>query len=287
MVRSHVHIYCDVTPRIGYGHLRRSLSLYKSLLRNNHSVSISYLNKASVNFFPTEFLSRTDNSNLVVIDSPFDISKCIEQARIQDLTTVTLDWFGNIEPDYAINVFNHKECKAKKEVFVGIKYFMIRDEITTLPKKIRGKDVVISMGGNDLNGYGPIIAENLSTNQLHPLLINGPLAKHCKEIKRYRSISNPDNYEELILDSSWMVTNGGTCMFEGMCIGKGVLSIPQTKAENTLAHYLYDQGGLLGVGMRCLRSYTKDEIRKASDIAVNLVDGLGLKRVTSIISSLL
>jgi spore coat polysaccharide biosynthesis predicted glycosyltransferase SpsG len=280
-----VTVVCDAGPVIGYGHLRRSLSLAQRLEDDGCNVSLHCRSPVIANYLTKKF-DRSISADVMVYDLPFDINKEILSLRSEGVVSVALDWFGETAPDIAIVVHPHAPFSARKASFVGVDYHIIRDEITQQPRGISRSYILVVLGGGDLLGTGEVVAERASGFGEKTLLVQGPLAKYSSNSSSYTVVADPSNIEEMMAGCDWMITNGGGSMLEGMCLGKAVVSIPQTNLEMNLARHFFRLGGILGIGLDAVRPYSVSRLREVGDAASVLVDGMGLKRVSNIIKSI-
>ena len=284
-----VEIYCDGNQQIGFGHIRRSISLSEQLISDGIDVRISALTEIARSMLPEpKHLER--KASVVVFDSFQGIGTLIEKANLNRQITITLDWFGKPVPDINIVVFPHNEVHAKKEVFIGLEYIIIRKEITDLCKLKTSRssnNVVICLGGGDILNQGHQVAQLLSNQKIDVTLIQGPLTRSYKTNLGYKCLNNPPNYPNLLADCNWVVTNGGGCFFEALCLGKASFVLPQTNFEMNIAQFALEKDALLGIGIENLHQYKESEIIKTALSGKMLVDGLGVERISSIIKNYL
>ena len=64
------------------------------------------------------------------------------------------------------------------------------------------------------------------------------------------------------------------------------LILPQTNAEKALANKIFKEGGLLGVGAPVLMPNIVT-IKKVAKKAQNMIDGLGVKRILTLIEEII
>lgn len=283
-----IFIYCDGNSTIGYGHLRRALTLAESL---RPSVDVRIIGLSDV---ANQIIGRSDcynhDSQVVIFDTPYPIDDELRRAAEQGKRTVTLDWFGETAPDVNIVIYPHADIHANEKVYVGFEYILIRKEIALLrraPFIKSAENVVVFLGGGDLLNQGHEAALRLSQQGLDVTLIQGPLALNRSYGKGYRVFVNPENLPQLLAECDWAVTNGGGCMFEMMCIGKAVFVLPQTEAEMKLAHFAKERGAVLGIGLEGLRKFDCSRLGEVAERGTHLVDGRGADRISTIVRGLL
>lgn len=284
-----VEVFCDGNAEIGYGHVRRSISLAAYLASKDIAVRITGLSIASKQMVSGLF-GFDGVSNISIFDSPNAIDNEIEKASKNDNVTVTLDWFGNYLPDINIAVYPHHQVRSTRKSYMGFDYIIIRDDILSAgpqaPSKVMN-NVVVCLGGGDLLGQGYETARMLSYKGYQVTLIQGPLAKLETSSHQFKVLANPMNYAEVIIKADWLVTNGGSSLFEAMYLGKPTFVLPQTDMEIIIANYAKEHQAIIGMGIESLSQLKKIEVEKICKNAKSLVDGRGLEKITAIIKSLL
>ena len=286
MTKTEVELVCDGGPQIGYGHIRRSLTLADALRRIGINSHITGISDDAKSFIPLQ--PRMEHlADVVVLDSPHGLDQRIKSARDRGQRVIALDWFGEIEPDIAIVIYPHSNVRARLRSFIGVEFQIIRPEIANTRRPCEGDGVVVLLGGGDLLGQGHLAANQLAQLGLRVTLIQGPLATNRELSDLYEVVVDPPDLPSRLAASAWLVTNGGSCMFEAMCLGKATLVLPQTPAESALANFLFERGGLLGVGMEYLKAYDEKRCSVIASRASALVDGQGANRVAKIVQDLL
>ncbi len=284
-----VEFLCDGNDQIGFGHIRRSLTLATQLIEDGMDVRISGLSPFSCSILPPpEHVGR--KASIVVFDSLTGIEPLIRKAKRSGQISVTLDWFGNFDPDVNIVVYPHGEVRASKAIYIGFEYIIIRNEIISLRFKNTNKNsgnVIICIGGGDLLDQSHLAAKKLSAQNIDVTVIQGPFSRKTKNIYGYACLNNPPNFAQLLYDCNWSVTNGGGCLFEALCLGKASYVLPQTKLEKSIAEFALDRGAVLGIGIDNLRGFRQQEIRHTASKGSKLIDGSGVNRISSIIINLL
>lgn len=282
-----VSICCDGNAAIGYGHLRRALTL-AAALRPLADVRIVGLSEAACQILGcTNVISH--KSKVVIFDTPYPVDDKLRQAAEQGKTTVALDWFGETAPDVNIAVYPHGKIHANREIYVGFEYILIREEIASLhraPSTQSAESVLVFLGGGDLLNQGHETARLLSRYGLDVTLVQGPLATNRREGEGYRVLVNPEGLPQLLAACDWAVTNGGGCLFETMCLGKAAFVLPQTEAEMKIARFVEERGAVLGIGLDGLRKFDFAELGSVAERGANLVDGRGAERIASIVRGL-
>lgn len=284
-----VEILCEGSDSVGYGHIRRSLTLAAQLEREGADVRILGLSEDASRLLPApEFAGRM--ADIQIFDSPCAIGDRIREARACGQVSVALDWFGETVPDVNIAVYPHGEVRGIKEVHIGFEYILIREEVAShhgTSATHEAKRVLVFLGGGDLLNQGHEAARQLSRQGLDVTLVQGPLAANRGAGDGYRVLVNPADLPQLLAASDWAVTNGGGCLFEAMCMGKAAFVLPQTEAEMRIARFAEERGAVLGIGRDGLRKFDYAELDVVAERGANLVDGRGASRVSSIVRGLI
>ena len=286
MSKTDVELVCDGGPEIGYGHIRRMLTLADALRRSGIKTHITGISECAKSLLPLQpHMERS--AGVIVLDLPFGQDQRIKDARDTGQRVIALDWFGELEPDVAVVIYPHSNVRARLRSYVGLEFQIIRSEIANAPRFQEGEGVVILLGGGDLLGQGHRAAAQLAEFGLRVSLIQGPFATNYEPSALYEVLAAPPDLPSLLAASAWLVTNGGSCMFEAMCLGKATVVLPQTQAETALAKFVLERGGLLGIGFESLECQDEMEICDKAKRAAALVDGHGAERVAAIVETLL
>ena len=170
-----VEIFCDGNERIGYGHIRRALTLSSQLIKDGFDVRLSGISEKARSMLPFSQPKR-QASRVNIFDAPYGIESYLSSAKADGCITITLDWFGNEIPDVNIAVFPHQEVRAHLDTYIGFEYALIRDEITSLPIYHFGgnyKNVLVVLGGGDILSQGHSVASYLCKLGFNVTLIEG------------------------------------------------------------------------------------------------------------------
>lgn len=275
-----IQIHFECSPKVGLGHYRRTLTLAKEMVSREHSVELISL----TGFLPEDapiIYSNKVKPDVIVLDVTKDLSTEIMSWKKSGVHVLGLDYFGELPPDLVVSVFEHKAPLPDGKRKSGFEYILIREDIRQEKKNICDKGyVVVSLGGGDHLQQSVSVAEKLANRGCQVVLIKGPLA--CFEMAEHPQITvleSPSNFPQILAQSSWGVTNAGGCLFEMLCLGKPVHVIPQTTQEDSIAESFARKGSLLGVGMSSLKSYSKLEQKRKSDLVDHGVDGKGAVRI--------
>jgi spore coat polysaccharide biosynthesis predicted glycosyltransferase SpsG len=276
-----IGIYCEGGQAIGYGHIRRSMTLLHRLQAESITAGIHGLSSEAERLIGIKS-SKEVNYEVVVFDSPLEICGLLRKSRLQGKKIITLDYFGYEEPDVNIVIFEHYPIVGK-EKYVGFEFQMIRRQITELTPSNYGEGVLVAIGGGDILRQGDEAAALVERIGEHATLVKGPLCCQATAQGGYEIVIQPIDFEKRLQESRWLVTNGGGCMFEAMYLAKPVVVLPQTKEENRIAQEFLHRGAILGIGLESIRRYKEEHLRETGRNAKNCIDGQGVERIFEII----
>jgi len=284
MNNSQIQIYCDGGSKTGYGHISRSKALLSFLISQGLNSSIYGISNESNSLIGSDCHDNKD-AKIIIFDSHKNLDKLILKEKNNNKTVITLDWFGKENPDYNIIVFPHFKPNSIIKSYVGFKYVIIRDEILILKETIKIQNkALVCIGGGDLLNQGHLASESLYKKGFDVTLIIGKSGKKAFDTKMYKVLNNPKNFSELLASSSFVVTNGGGCMFESVFLNIPTWALPQTKFENNVVNCFINSNSIAGQGLDSLRNFKIEKLQIMNN--KNIIDGLGKNRIFKIINNL-
>lgn len=237
---------------------------------------------------------RKNYKNIMVID---DLAN-----RLHECDIILDHNLGRTDESYIDLV--PKSCT----ILTGLKYALIRDEFNDLRNeslKLREdhvlKKILISMGGSDPKNFSTKVLKQLSkydflTNTKISIILGAysnflPEVKNELELMKYESELHidVDNMSKILADQDLVIGAVGVSAWERCCLG--IPSISMVIADNQIpgAKAFHLSGASIVIDEEfsdgyCLESALKffsnvNNLRNASNIASNLVDGDGTKRV--------
>jgi len=286
-----ISILCDGNDKVGYGHIRRSLSLFNFLKALDLVPSIKGLSADAQKFLPKPVIEKVKENTIVVIDSPNDVSLLVKEHLDSGHRVICLDSFSIYKPDLTILTFKHPHQSPKGRFVSGLKYAIIRDEfkVLTINKVKSNKTVLVAIGGADVKNQCADIVPLLLDWGYRVNLISGPLTLSSTTEKHPNLdiFHNPRNFPEIMNKSDWCIVNGGGCLFESLYLNKPTYVFPQSQNEENIAHYLSEKKLVLGVGLDNLQPFSFEALLAHHDIAVRIIDEQGLQRITEHIKEFL
>ncbi len=283
-----IEIICDGGLEYGFGHIRRSYTLAQALSHCGYPIRYSAASMNAEKLLP-EFSSSSLQPSLQLLDLPYDINIFLASRHQNAMPIVALDYFGKLETSCVISIYEHITPVPSGVRFAGLKYALIRPEITKRTSTIEGEGVIVMIGGSDVEQIGGTVADSLANKGEQVTLIQGPANKidYITKSSSVTILKTPSDLEKRMSSCAWAVTNGGTSMMEMMYLGKPAHIIPQTNAEKNLAKIVLNKGGILGIGMKEVRAPSADMGEKVGKIANEIVDGKGVTRIIKIIKGYL
>jgi spore coat polysaccharide biosynthesis predicted glycosyltransferase SpsG len=292
-----VEIRCDGNTQVGFGHIRRCITLKERLEKDGYFVNLMGISNAAEDLIDTFVPLNCKNqksSDLIILDGDAGIvDEYILGAKARGIPSIALDYFGEVDADYNILIFPHQQYRAKKKTYVGYNYTMIRDEILSIKQEgllenINTNFVLVAIGGGDILGQGHLASMYLAGLGLDVVLASGPL-RNCIDIATdlpYRVSKSPLEFPKLFSQCDWVVTNGGGTLFEALYLNKLVFVLPQTKAEERIAFDMYKKQMIIGIGLENLSLELKNRSNNLN-AGEKIIDGRGSSRISKIISEIL
>ena len=287
MLKNTVEILCEANKAVGYGHLNRSMNLYKYLNSIGIKTTIRGLDNKTTKLLPK--VNTTNKlSKLLIVDVKNNTKEILQKARKKNQLTVTFDYFGNYPPDYNIIIFPHKKAYSRIKSFIGLEYTIIKKEFLKSKNRIKKKkltNIVIVIGGGDKKNISYKLGSLLNKKKLNVTIIYGPLIRKTPKDKNLKIYHNPSNYVDLLKKSDLIISNGGGCMLEAIILNKPVIAIPQSIEEKNLVNFLYKKKHIYNKGITEVKKLSKNTY-----IAPNknkLIDGKGLERISKIITKII
>lgn len=312
------------SDRYGYGHIRRSMELAKTLEQTFLVAFYAHWEKRGQEHqWPV-----ADFSVVRQIKQPFIQESC--QGILMDMPQVyaaqALDFYSqkmkdvplialgcflrvNDKPDVVINLDDMGENPAYPKYYVGLQYSIIRKNFFRYKDKTRvlnnQQHVVISLGGADVVGLSESLVMILNDQfgflpDIKYHLILGPFSEK-KEYQKYALDlvvhQAPSNVEELMSNADVAICNGGTMMMEYAFLGVPVIAVPQTPHEEIFVRKFEREGAALMVKSDEIKEKlcaslldlldSKPKRESMSRRGQQMSDGLGKQRIANIIKEVI
>jgi spore coat polysaccharide biosynthesis predicted glycosyltransferase SpsG len=271
-------ILTDGSKEFGFGHISRSQTLANFLIMSGHDIEVIILSNINLEAL---FVDKD-----VIIDVPYNGDFLFEKID-NSHKIIGLDYHGEAELDLVINIFDYSRYKGNNQIS-SLDYAIIRENVLNLIDKdrVRSESVLIMLGAYDINNFADDVIRFLDDKKIQTVIIEKEKSIDVSIYKYCTHYQNPENIAEIMHSSLWAISNGGSSMLELMALGMPIYVLPQTNAEKALANKIFKEGGLLGVGAPVLMPNIVT-IKKVAKKAQNMIDGLGVKRILTLIEEII
>ncbi len=261
---------------IGNGHFVRTKNLYDKFQNRNYKV------KLIINDIKKLFNYR---NYLLVYDSPKSNYRDMNKLFNSGIQVICFDWFFSFKPYINISIYAHKPVLSSFKSYVGTEYINLRKEVLTLKKNnLSNKKILVVLGSGDKRKQTDTISNFLYKKGFRVSIIKGKYSENNKGNNNIKQYINPNNFLKLLNDHEYIITNGGTCLFEANYLGKKTFVLPQTKKEQIIAKMFYKKKSILGYGLKNLKKNYSTLLNDKNKIK-KIVDGKGIKKIYKIISN--
>lgn len=324
-----VAIRADGGSKIGMGHVNRCLALAEELKCENCDITFITKNVETVTKKFTEdgfkFISLPDlqteeiiyikekikGFDILITDS-YDIDfKYLDEIKKTGIFLVTIDDLNLLESypsDIVINGniyaedLNYKSTYGQTKFLLGTEYTLLRKEFRNITnKKIKdtAKNILITMGGSDPNGFTLKILEIIKDRKdlkmdvvigasFEDKLVNeiNELIKRRGNISTYHDV-NAKIMKELMIKADIAISAGGSTLYELAAAGVPTLAVIAADNQIKNVEYMSKAECILNLGFEV----NKDALLKNFNILLydtakrgkmslrgqNLVNGNGVK----------
>lgn len=233
-----VFIFTVASSVIGGSHLNRMQVLDKKLKTNGLESHVF----TNLNNFRNQVKSNKGEF-LIILDVPTSYNEDLSFLINPKIMVVGYEYSGSLILDYNIVPFLSKfrEFYAKKEIYSGLKYLIIRDEIVQ-QKKISHAEIdgiLITLGAGNTKRNALDLRKRI-LSQDKGLKVKIIVGKFSNQLTFFRSYvkKNPNNFAEQVGSSKIVFTNGGSTLVESIFLHKNIVCWPQTQFEYEFAKYL-------------------------------------------------
>lgn len=308
-------------PRIGLGHVMRSLELARTLaqrglsivgfLCNDDAASRAAIRAAGYACWP-DGDGAAPAADVLLVDRPAGVDAAVQAfvAGRPGLRLAALDDFDmeGGRAELVVNLINHhptlrRPQSARVHYHEGPAYAIIRGEFVAARERPRrfpasAREVVVCFGGADPANHTGRVLDALAEHPLDGVtvrLVIGPAFKGAADTAaRARSLGV--TVLERVADlaphfaaADLAVSGGGTTMLELACVGTPTLVLPQNAAEARFAASLAARGAVClsepSALPRDLPALIHDAAarRRLHAAARASVDGLGCRRIADLL----
>jgi len=282
----HLAIRADGSSGIGYGHLVRTGVLAQKFLKHNHQVTyltrtpstVSDVCPNEIDIYQIEeeeikdtlrWLERvapdvllTDSYN---VDTEYQkrlVDSASLLATITDDTRFTLCSDMNINGNVHAPELDYEWVEEKPDMLLGTDYLLMREEFQQLadktpPWRDSPDRALITFGGSDMNNATPDIIHAFDGFGVVVDVIIGPGFTNQDKIQKaarrtdaeFNLLEDPDNLPQLMFNSDFAVSAGGSTVYELLLTGTPVVGIPQSNNQVPIIERLSSKGAILPVGV--------------------------------------
>jgi len=284
MRAKHIGIRADGSSEIGYGHLVRTGALAEKFLQHSHEVTyltrtpstVSDICPGAVSIHQlgddevddtVDWLERkkpdallTDSYN---VDTEYQrqLSESVSPlVTITDDSRFTLCCDVNLNGNVHAPELNYEWDGGKPEMLLGPDYLLVREQFRQLAKKTppwrdSPQRALVTFGGSDVNNVTPSAMRALDGFDGEVNVIIGPGFTNEDEIleavdstdAQFDLLRDPDNLPELMFDSDFAVSAGGSTVYELLSTGTPTIGIPQSDNQVPIIQSLAEKDAILAI----------------------------------------
>jgi UDP-2,4-diacetamido-2,4,6-trideoxy-beta-L-altropyranose hydrolase len=183
------------------------------------------------------------------------------------------------------NIYAEKKRYNKKasKYLLGGQYCILRDEFRERSHKnikVKAENILITMGGTDVNNVTPFIIKAIK--KIHGLNINIIVGKgfenkelveeSCKNNQNINLIYNPKDMRILMESADICISSGGSTLYELASLGVPTLFIIQADNQLRLAEYMEKNKIMINLGW-----YYNLKEKELLDELINIIDNQGIR----------
>ena len=295
-MKKKIFIYTYGCKKTGLGHVYRSIALAKHISKKYIiKFIIDDLNISNSVLIENRFLSKIDKDALSIKDKDnslliIDIPRLVSKNLIKGFKyNIGLDFFFDFykKIDAAINLYNHEPSVMSNKQYSGIHYAVLRNDfLNVFPNKTNEEKILVTFGTADPSNNTQYVIPYLE-NEKANIIVGENFSSNVEYIchASINVIQSPENFEQLMSDSEFVICGGGTTLLESIFLCKPALVIPQTNEEQRFSEYLENRGlcrvakNELCKEIRDLRKNKANLIRAMREVVV----GGGQERIQDII----
>lgn len=270
MITNGITLITEGYAKIGFGHIRRSITLARELARSV-PVQIWVVSESSQleEQIATHFKELNvrcgplpdQRSEVEIVDLEPDSARRHLSRTQGKVSQLCLDYFNpEMLPAVTVNLFDHSGemeaayCAAKQSdcYMEGPEYAIIRPSIQyhrplIPPVIVDVNHLVLTFGGADPAGNtlkALLHLKDFASSSTDITIILGPLTSSAYERQiRAQAPPNvavlwaPDNYDAIVATADVVLSSGGGSLLESLCLAKPTVVFPQTTAEDKHARF--------------------------------------------------
>ncbi|WP_315113633.1 UDP-2,4-diacetamido-2,4,6-trideoxy-beta-L-altropyranose hydrolase [Clostridium intestinale] len=303
-------IRADGGFNVGMGHIIRCMALYDELIKNNvecifvskkDKVVEGYFKDKKVRYILMEAMEldgekieikniiKNYNTDVIITDS-YNMNEehlLFLKSLSRYLVSIDDNYLFDYPSDIVINpnIYAEKKRYNKKasKYLLGGQYCILRDEFRERSHKnikVKAENILITMGGTDVNNVTPFIIKAIK--KIHGLNINIIVGKgfenkelveeSCKNNQNINLIYNPKYMRILMESADICISSGGSTLYELASLGVPTLFIIQADNQLRLAEYMEKNKIMINLGW-----YYNLKEKALLDELINIIDNQGIR----------
>ncbi|SHH20848.1 UDP-2,4-diacetamido-2,4,6-trideoxy-beta-L-altropyranose hydrolase [Tepidibacter thalassicus] len=282
-----IAIRADGGQKIGMGHIMRCMALAKEL--KNYDFDIVFLTKKDekvIEMIETNGFKYINISSNSLEEELIEVESIVNEERVEIIITDSY-WLSDnylhklrklvkllisIDDNNLYKYPSHivingnvyaEDLKYKKifdntKFLLGGNYTLLREEFrnvspVNINKEVR--NILITMGGVDINNYTPFILDSLKNLDVKLNVIVGPGFKCIRELKcianknnNVNLIYNPTNMKDIMVENDIAISAAGSTTYELAVLGIPTILIVQADNQIKIAEKMSELNGMVNLG---------------------------------------
>lgn len=300
-----VLIRADGGFKVGMGHIIRCMAIYYELIKNNvECIFVSKKDKVVESYFKDKKIRcilirsialegekieikniiKNYNTDVIITDS-YNINEeylLFLKSLSRYLVSIDDNYLFDYPSDIVINpnvyAERNKYCKKASKYLLGGQYCILRDEFRERSHKnikVKAENILITMGGTDVNNVTPFIIKAIK--KIHGININIIVGKgfenkelveeSCKNNQNINLIYNPKDMRILMESADICISSSGSTLYELASLGVPTLFIIQADNQLRLAEYMEKNQIMINLGW-----YYNLKEKALSDQVINIIN---------------
>lgn len=279
-------IRADGGFNVGMGHIIRCMALYDELIKNNvECIFVSKKDKVVEGYFKykkvryilmeareldgekieIKNIIKNYNTDVIITDS-YNMNEeylFFLKSLSRYLVSIDDNYLFDYPSDIVINpnVYAEKKRYSKKasKYLLGGQYCILRDEFRERSHKnikVKVKNILITMGGTDVNNVTPFIIKVIKKIPgINIDIIVGKgfenkdlIEESCKNEKNIDLIYNPKDMRILMENADICISSSGSTLYELASLGVPTLFVIQADNQLRLAEYMEKNKIMINLG---------------------------------------
>lgn len=304
-----IAIRADGNSHTGMGHIMRCLVICKEFIRRNiETIFLVKYDTKLINILDENKIKYLIIENTNLKEEAINLCKIIKELNIDGIL-IDSYWINN---EYLREIYNHvnllisiddnnlydypshiiingniygndinyKLINENTKLLLGSDYAILSDEFTNeTPIKIKDnvENILITMGGCDINNYTPIVINSISKINIPINVIIGPQFNNKKAIEnialsnqKINLFYNPNSMKTIMKNNDIAISASGTTTYELGVLGIPTILIYQADNQENIAKKTSELGMMINLG------YFKDV--KEAEIYDSLLDLVSNKK---------